>query len=701
MLKDKRKKNLKRKQGVHNNIGREDNSPRKKRKVTDEGEKEEEIKQTVSKEQLLTDTGDDRSRSNDGLRTTTTTDIERGLEIEDPNTRPKEIAGDKGKEPVSEEEITVDRVSVTEVSVVTASFPDPATVLLQMAEPRITSIGEENSLDRNRQILIMDFLNTAVTAQYERQNIANEKRKDVFRLGSVVLSADAENSVMGKNELTVPNGVINAEALIQSEPDLRKEIKNNVISTLTKSGQLAYLRDRGLLDDKNWKIIVDVDFYYDRPKEAIIFHKDTVGKTMFVNLNFNNATKILGPEYVLNPPVLEGHLSHTQLHPTFLADVRLAQGELPKATEISATQVPPFGIVSFVDELVHHSTPYRGHRGIHISEIEKDLSTNSPVFRKWKAANDFTNFVKTSGSSDTVTQEKLTQELSEYPDLSNYLLNSITNSQMRTLLRNNPEYNRLKELLTPDIGQDLQGFRQFVSIVEDTSEIRTYSKDQIRGLGLLPDQVRFLFSDSSVDSITNTRMRILLGNNDRYIGLKARLTPDIGQDLSGFVQFVNSVEDTSRITFHGKEELSRYGLLPSQIDFLFPNPITIERIRLKLDGLSDYIEMLTDAEKYRSFATRGFIQKEELIEEGMFTKEIADAIFLQKEKPNLSKVSLATVGDVDFPEAPKLTRQLSSSDLQSLINQSSTGKRQFFRTWVQAIPVSTISSTTTSDSEDL
>jgi hypothetical protein len=145
------------------------------------------------------------------------------------------------------------------------------------------------------------------------------------------------------------------------------------------SGQWDYLVcNCQALKNEGWQIFVDVDFYYQRPSDAIGFHKDTVGRTLFVNLNFNNTAEMLGPELVVNPLPIEAHLNYiSDKLPNFFKDHLLALYKSPQHSYIGATKVPPYGIVSFVDELVHHSTPYKEHRGISIDQINQYINNVS------------------------------------------------------------------------------------------------------------------------------------------------------------------------------------------------------------------------------------------------------------------------------------------------------------------------------------
>ncbi len=148
------------------------------------------------------------------------------------------------------------------------------------------------------------------------------------------------------------------------------KIVTNTLQTMEAAGQLEYLRESALIDQK-WKVVIEIHYYRERDQGMTAFHKDTTGKTLFVNLNFlsgNPETKetLLGPEYILNPPTntkYEKWLERAgNLPSVFTDDLKSARGSLAAPTMIEATRVPAKGFVAFVDELIHHKTPTRGHR---------------------------------------------------------------------------------------------------------------------------------------------------------------------------------------------------------------------------------------------------------------------------------------------------------------------------------------------------
>ncbi|HAB16363.1 MAG TPA: hypothetical protein DCE44_07920, partial [Verrucomicrobiales bacterium] len=157
--------------------------------------------------------------------------------------------------------------------------------------------------------------------------------------------------------------------------DLKKSIAKIVMQTLLLADQIDYLRETDLTAGNN-RVLVEVHYYYNRPPSfAGRWHKDTRGDTMFVNLNYiNPESPIPGPEYLVNPHTTEEHArQRRELVPdSFLTDLEFAQDNLDEPTEIGWGMVPTYGVVSFVDELIHHTTPLAGGRKVSAEQLSGD-----------------------------------------------------------------------------------------------------------------------------------------------------------------------------------------------------------------------------------------------------------------------------------------------------------------------------------------
>jgi hypothetical protein len=140
------------------------------------------------------------------------------------------------------------------------------------------------------------------------------------------------------------------------------------------------LKRSGLTDSGEWKILVEVHYYYSRDKFTSYFHKDTLGQTLFVNLNYVTEREISGPEYILNPPLVEQHEEHLRgsLPLAFRQHLAEVRKGLNQPTKIEATTIPAHGVVSFVDELIHHMTPSDYHRTVTCGDLREFLSKEDP-----------------------------------------------------------------------------------------------------------------------------------------------------------------------------------------------------------------------------------------------------------------------------------------------------------------------------------
>jgi hypothetical protein len=144
------------------------------------------------------------------------------------------------------------------------------------------------------------------------------------------------------------------------DQNLERDIIINTVRTMEQAGQIEYLRASGLAGEDSY-IVVEVHYYRERVQKMTGFHKDTVGQTVFVNLNYlNKDEEIAGPEFVVNPRNVAAHEQQiAETLPTrYLDDLAKARRKLLPPTKIKwAGNLPRYGVVTFTDELVHHATP--------------------------------------------------------------------------------------------------------------------------------------------------------------------------------------------------------------------------------------------------------------------------------------------------------------------------------------------------------
>jgi Domain of unknown function (DUF4157) len=225
-----------------------------------------------------------------------------------------------------------------------------------------------------------------------------------FLLGGIVLpvSTDIVQLMRNAKFVVLKESMVkfDGQDMVSNDEYLQKKIVQNMMTTLLQAGQLQYLARSGL-SNSQWRIFVEIHYYRARAQDVSSFHKDTVGRTLFVNLNYTNEHEIAGPEYVINPlPAAEhDNAIKSSLPNKFLQDVDVARTQLKQPTKIGATRVPAHGVVSFVDELIHHMTPYYGHRTVHYQNVINFLQ------RKWgsdKYANALALYEEFESSKDKI-----------------------------------------------------------------------------------------------------------------------------------------------------------------------------------------------------------------------------------------------------------------------------------------------------------
>ncbi len=165
-------------------------------------------------------------------------------------------------------------------------------------------------------------------------------------------------------------------------------VVENTLQTMIDARQIAYLRLAGL-PDAEWKILIELHYYRERDMTATGMHKDTLGETLFVNLNYHMDKQVIGPETVINPPTsperIEGMTG--RLPATFREDLAATRETLDDPTEFQAGLVDAYGYVAFVDEAVHHATPFYGHRYVTGDDLRHYLQAKYPAqFREASTA---------------------------------------------------------------------------------------------------------------------------------------------------------------------------------------------------------------------------------------------------------------------------------------------------------------------------
>lgn len=135
------------------------------------------------------------------------------------------------------------------------------------------------------------------------------------------------------------------------------------------NGQFDYIRRQSWFNAGHHQIVLKVESVVGRETDRLIWHKDTEGRALFSNLLFFNAAGLPATEWSLDlepmPPDKRA-LVASQWPPGLLRELDEARARLLARTStvppIEGGVLGPNGYVSWVDELVWHSSPVLQHR---------------------------------------------------------------------------------------------------------------------------------------------------------------------------------------------------------------------------------------------------------------------------------------------------------------------------------------------------
>jgi ribosomal protein S18 acetylase RimI-like enzyme len=145
-----------------------------------------------------------------------------------------------------------------------------------------------------------------------------------------------------------------------------------VLDFMQSNKQLGYLQRQQWFLDGSYEVAIDVNFYPNRGLAAggLGVHKDTAGENLFVNLIFNNAGETPNTEWTEDtalPDEVRFALLDKQLPPALLKQLLEAKALVEQSSDeekgtfrggLSGANA----FVSFVDELIWHSSPSREYR---------------------------------------------------------------------------------------------------------------------------------------------------------------------------------------------------------------------------------------------------------------------------------------------------------------------------------------------------
>jgi hypothetical protein len=152
---------------------------------------------------------------------------------------------------------------------------------------------------------------------------------------------------------------------------LRMRLGQFLMGFMRANGQLAYIQSKKWFREGIYRVVIEINFYpsrgFDEKTSVLGVHKDTDSRNLFVNLIFNNPTSMPGTEWTMDESLpdqqrlkeLRDHIPENEIENIKAA--KAAMDRLPPATpgrsDWQGGAVGPNSYVSWVDELIWHSTP--------------------------------------------------------------------------------------------------------------------------------------------------------------------------------------------------------------------------------------------------------------------------------------------------------------------------------------------------------
>jgi hypothetical protein len=318
-------------------------------------------------------------------------------------------------------------------------------------------------------------------------------------LGSIVLteippSAEGDQKMISKARLSRTENAFKPGqdgTQLSEEAGVQHDIVENTLLTMIRAGQIDYLRKAGFVG-KGWNVIIEVHYIRNRPASAANLHKDTLGQTLFVNLNYTNKAPMAGPEYVENPPLVSTHedLLATTMPPAFMADLNDVRARSKLPTEIkSAGTLDPNSVIAFVDEAIHHSTPLAGHRKILPSKLAEYLKRELPFSADYEAAKAAFDGSRKQNPKATGSSDAKPTSVASFVDLFTA-----------------PLSREIKEL-----------WESLLTLCEATSDV-PITRPKLMELGMPPDMIDHLMSTWGPDSFNSVSIPAAARTNSDATG---------------------------------------------------------------------------------------------------------------------------------------------------------------------------------------
>ena len=190
------------------------------------------------------------------------------------------------------------------------------------------------------------------------------------RLGKHCQTNGINELNLGTVRLKNDNGKVTGRTLTADLSDPRLgEAADFLLAFMRANGQLSYIEDQNWFKVLKAPVFVDVNYYHDREigGAELGMHKDTAGDNLFVNLIFNNEKETPATEWMqdADDPLGEKRKAMTALLPqAMMQSIVDAKTELRQPgthaggrDQVEGGVMPAFAFVSWVDELIWHSSP--------------------------------------------------------------------------------------------------------------------------------------------------------------------------------------------------------------------------------------------------------------------------------------------------------------------------------------------------------
>ncbi|HEY3608790.1 MAG TPA: hypothetical protein VGL06_14905 [Pseudonocardiaceae bacterium] len=280
------------------------------------------------------------------------------------------------------QDTSVEKVTVTEGETSTVPTVTPQLVPLDMTKRDIQVQGlelmellppdlpDEGPLDPL--LMKSDSLDKLLGKTDDTWRGLAKSLKDVF------LPYQQELPVTDQADYVATLGTVyytSSKSKLVSDPEnsgyLKKGETEATVSFLEKfmkaNGQWDYIEKQEWFKKGDYVIAIDMNYYPDRSgyKESPLFHKDTGGNNVFVNLVFDNEKPIEATEWfadLAQPSKKRTEWRKGLVPQTYLDDLEVSrktlQGVYGKGEPVSGgVSEGPHTYVSWVDDLVWHATP--------------------------------------------------------------------------------------------------------------------------------------------------------------------------------------------------------------------------------------------------------------------------------------------------------------------------------------------------------